>query len=347
MSDDNVQYELDSLRRRYDGFESAARMNSVARETGDLESKINKMPADIEQIRSRGYAFRSYLERKAEVFHNHWQDIRHRVSRAIDDEIGELRDDLDSVDVRIQKAERVTDAPEKLQSFLPQLESAIDSLENRIEAAEDRVKAIYSTLKQDVDSTIGQLRQINWICDRKDEASFDFLAGESVFLVAEAEWVATGKGKDDPDGFLFLTDQRLVFEQKEKVGKKLGMFGGKEVHELEWEIPLHQIESFEDENKGMFGGKDMLHFTLGSGAAYPKITVEVKGSADNKFWVKQIQRMIAGDTDDERAIEPDPEVVETLRNAPSECHVCGATIPMLVAGQSQVECAYCGTVIRL
>jgi hypothetical protein len=247
----------------------------------------------------------------------------------------------------VQKAERVVDVPEKLKMILPTLKSGVDQLENRVQAAEGRVKALYSTLKQDVDSTMSQMREINWFCDLKDEASFEFLAGESVFLAAEAEWVATGKGKEDPDGILFLTDQRLVFEQKEKVGKKLGMFGGKEVHEVEWEIPLHQVESFEPDNKGMFGGKDMLHFTLGRGAPYPKITVEVKGSADNKFWVKQIQRMIHGDTDDERAIEPDAELIEKIRNAPTACHVCGATVPKLVAGQNQVECAYCGAVIRI
>jgi len=125
------------------------------------------------------------------------------------------------------------------------------------------------------------------------------------------------------------------------------MFGGKQVQEVEWEIPLHQMESVEYENRGMFGGKDMLHFELGSGAPQAQLTVEVKGGADNKFWVKQIERMIAGETDDERAIEPDPEMLEGIREAPPKGHVCGATLPMLVAGQNQIECEYCGSVVRI
>jgi hypothetical protein len=189
-----------------------------------------------------------------------------------------------------------------------------------------------------------QLRKINWMCDRKDEASFDFLAGESMFLVAEAQW---DDGGDKPEGFLFLTDQRLVFEQKQKVGKKLGMFGGKEVHEEKWNALLPQVEKVEAENKGMFGGKDMLYITLGSGASYPKVIVEVKGGVDCKFWQKQIQRMVSGDASDERAIEPDPELIERLRSAPTECHVCGGKLPMIVAGQVQIECDYCGSVVRL
>ena len=127
----------------------------------------------------------------------------------------------------------------------------------------------------------------------------------------------------------------------------MGMFGGKEVHEMKWEIPLNQVEKVDPENKGMFGGKDMLNFSLGSGAPYGAFVVEVKGGVDCKFWAKQIDRMINGDATDERAIEPDPEMIERLREAPTECHVCGGKLPMLVAGQNQMECGYCGSVIRI
>ena len=95
------------------------------------------------------------------------------------------------------------------------------------------------------------------------------LAGAAALALAapaQAEWVATGKGGDDPDGIVYLTDQRLLFEQKEKTGKKLGLFGGKQTQELEWELPLNLIEKVQAENKGLFGGKDMLHFELGAGA---------------------------------------------------------------------------------
>ena len=57
--------------------------------------------------------------------------------------------------------------------------------------------------------------------------------------------------------------------------------------------------------------------------------------------------MISGDVSNERAIEPDPELVERLRKAPTECHVCGGTLPQIVAGQNQVECRYCGSVVRV
>jgi archaellum component FlaC len=346
MSDD-LGAKLGSLKRKFEQLVDDVRMSGVTREVGDLDGTVRKLPTDVEQVRSRGYAYRSYLEHKIEVLADHWRDIRHRVERSIDSESDDLRGDFDEVEKTVEMAERSAGSESRLDSILPRMETAIERLEQKIKAAEGRVRDIYGTLKQDLSKTVSQIREINWIMDQKEEASFEFMAGEAVFLAAEAEWVASGKGKDDPDGNIYLTDQRLIFEQKEKVGKKLGLFGGKKVQEVEWEIPLHQVEGVEAENKGMFGGKDMLNFTLGSGAPYAKITVEVKGGADCKFWAKQIDRMISGGAEDERAIPPDPEMLEALRDAPTECHVCGATLPKIVAGQNQIDCAYCGSVVRI
>jgi hypothetical protein len=338
---------LSSLQSRVRRLDSDARMSGIEREMSDLGATVKTLPSEIEELRTRGYAFRSYLERKAEVFSEHWDEIRRRVERSADEERRSLRREMNRVERHLERAEEAESEDEDtFAEALDELDDAIDDFESEAKSAEDRIENMYATLKRDVDEHERQVNNIRWFLDKKDEATFDFLAGESVYMVANAEWVATGKGRDDPDGQLFLTDQRLIFEQNEKVGKRLGLFGGKQVQEVEWEIPLHQVEGVEFENQGFFGGKDILHFTLGGGAPYAKITIEVKGSADNKFWVKQIQRMIAGDTDDERAIEPDPEVKETLKNAPTECHVCGGTLPMLVAGQNQVECQYCGSVIR-
>ena len=94
--------------------------------------------------------------------------------------------------------------------------------------------------------------------------------------------MATGKGKDDPDGILYLTDQRLVFEQKETTGKKLGLFGGKKDAGTRMGDSAPSDQGVKPENKGFLGGKDMLNFTLGSGAPYAAITVEVKGGVASR-----------------------------------------------------------------
>ncbi len=344
---DEASRKFASLKRTYDGLIRDVRMSDVERDVNSISESARSLPSKIKGIRERGYAFRSYLEHKAEVIQNHWEDIRHRVQQAIETESNGLREELQDVEKKLEAAERVADSEEKLAGRLELLTPGIERLEEKVKQAAIRVKDIYKTLQSDISGTESQLREIEWFLEQKEEASFNFLAGESLFLAAKAEWVATGKAKQDPDGIIFLTDQRLIFEQKETTGKTLGLFGGKKEQEVKWEIPLHQFEGVEAEKKGMFGGKDMLNFSLKSGAPYAKITVEVLGGVDCRFWGKQINRMVNGEVSDERAIEPDPELVASVRNAPTECHICGGILPKIVAGQNQMECMYCGAVIRL
>lgn len=344
---DEASSKFASLKRTYEGLIRDVRMSDVESEINRIGESARSLPEKIKGIRERGYVFRSYLENKAEVIQNHWDDIRHRVQRAIETESEGLREELEDVEKKLEAAERVADNETKLAPRLEMLEPAVSRLEEKVKQATSKVSDIYETLQNDIMKTESQLREIEWFLEQKEEASFDFLAGESLFLAAKAEWVVTGKGKKDPDGILYLTDQRLVFEQKETTGKRLGMFGGKQEQEVEWEIPLNQFESVTSDKKGMFGGKDMLEFSLSSGAPYAKITVEVKGGVDCRFWEKQVNRMVSGEASDERAIEPDPELVEAVRNAPTDCHVCGGTLPKIVAGQNQLECMYCGAIVRL
>lgn len=349
---DNPQFEaakksFASAEKKFNDLSSRARLNSVSNEVSSLATVVAKMPADIAEIRKRSYAFRSYLEHKAEVFAEHWADIRQRVEITLDTEANALTRLYDDIKLSLERVKRSESNPDRYIDAVKDFEGRVNQLETDISATTKRLTDMYSTLKRDVDDTTQQINEINWICDQRDEASFQFLAGENIFLAARSEWRKTGRAKDDPDGILFLTDQRLIFEQKETVGKTLGMFGGKKVQSVAWEVPLHLIEDFGDEKKGFFGGRDIVHFIMGSGASHPKISVEVKGRTTNKFWIAQIQRMMKGEANDERAIPPDEELLSTIRNAPTQCHVCGGTLPMLTAGQMQIECAYCGTVIRL
>ena len=118
---------------------------------------------------------------------------------------------------------------------------------------------------------------INWYLDQRDEASFPFLAGEALFLAAKAEWVATGKGKDDPDGILYLTDQRLVFEQKETTGKKAGFVRRQEDAGTGMGNPAASDRRREAGKQRLSGRQGYAQFHARFGRALRAITVEVKG----------------------------------------------------------------------
>lgn len=341
--------QFEALHSRFKDLYDNIKLPDVSSAITEASDNIQMLPSDIVKVRQRGYVFAAYMEQKSNVLGKRFNDVRHRIENAIQAEANTFQTDYRRLDSLFNEGERLAaTSPALLSGRLPSLEKQVEELEERIQATERKLTADLGTLPADASQAVDQLEDINWYLDQKDEASFKFLAGEALFLAAKAEWVATGKGKNDPDGILYLTDQRLIFEQKETTGKTLGLFGGKKVQEIEWEIPLHQITDVKAENKGFFGGKDMLYFTLKQGAPHaPQITVEVKGGVACKFWAAQVQRMLSGNTKDERAIQSDAEALEAIKKAPSACPSCGGTLPMLVAGQHQIDCVYCGAVIRV
>lgn len=349
MSDDKQQLldQLQSVLSSVSDLQRKATFSEVADALASSTSTLSQLPDKIAGIRKRGYAFAAYLEQKTEVLEKRWRLTKGAVERSIQSEMDRVRPLIEQAAQRVDNLEKLKHIALSLKNGLPDAEREVKSAEEALAEAVRRLQSSYSTLQSDISQTDSQLWRINWFLDQLDEASFKLLAGEALFLAAKAEWVATGKGGQDPDGILYLTDHRLIFEQKETTGKTLGLFGGKKVQEVEWEIPLNQVNGVTAENKGFFGGKDMLNFTFKGGAKFDRATIEVKGEADCKFWAAQIERMIAGGANDERAIKPDAEMLEAIRNAPTACPVCAATLPQLVANQLQIDCAYCGAVIRV
>lgn len=339
-----VTAKVSELKSQFTSMIDRVRLSAIGREITNLESRIKGLPGEIEAARSKGYAFRSYLENKANVLNEQWGEVNDEIKNWVDKEAQELRADLDEAEKFVETLDAQTAVSAATQQIAGRLEGIMQRLNAKVESAEQNIQGLYDSLEREFHQTQRQLTEINWIVEQWEEKSFDPQGSEAVFLAAEAEW---DDGKDKPEGMLFLTDKRLIFEQNEKTGKRFGMFGGKHTQGVLWESPVTAVEGVEAENRGMLGGKDMLNLRLGAGATYAAITVEVKGSADNKFWMKQIQRMAKGDANDERAIEPDPEMIERLRNAPTDCHVCGAVLPQITSGETQVACKYCGGVVRI
>lgn len=337
----NLGEKAAELKGRYEDFINRATLSSVASRISSITNDVARLPEMIADIRRRGYVYRSYLEQKGEVLAQQWRDSQGQIQLTINRESDELREQLNRAEAAIRQIDFRPTLP-----AISGLESTLNLLQEKIDAAETRVQDLFKTLENELQTTKNQIEEVKWFLQQKEEASFNFYPAEALFMAAKAEWVASGKGKEDPDGILFLTDQRLVFEQKETVGG--GLFRrGEQKHEKAWEVPLSAVEDIQPENKGFLGGKDMLHFSLGRGAPYPKITVEVKGGVDCKYWAREIKRLLSGDAKNERASQPDPELIEQLRKAPTQCHVCNGQLPRLVAGQTEVQCLYCGTVIRI
>ena len=45
----------------------------------DIETTLSLLPTEIEELRTRGYVFRSFLENKVNVLAEQWEEVQGRV----------------------------------------------------------------------------------------------------------------------------------------------------------------------------------------------------------------------------------------------------------------------------
>jgi hypothetical protein len=107
-------------------------------------------------------------------------------------------------------------------SRIPSAISAVEDLESKVNAAEGAIQGMYDSLQDDVYKMGRTLGKVEKALDELDEATFSPIATESVIMAVEAVMVEGSKeDKKDPKGILFLTDQRLLFEQKQEIATNL------------------------------------------------------------------------------------------------------------------------------
>jgi hypothetical protein len=150
-----------------------------------------------------------------------------------------------------------------------------------------------------------------------------------------------------------VTDERVLFEQKEEIVTKKKLFIPTEkqkIQELKWEVALGQLESAKAIERGGrilgIGKKELLELKFAEGAKIGNALLRLE--TDSDAWQVLVGRAKSGDIAGERTVEKDKAVVEAARMAPTKCTTCGATIAQpVVKGMMQIKCEYCGAVIRL
>lgn len=171
-------------------------------------------------------------------------------------------------------------------------ENTVETLETALDEADAVLEPLLAPLTEAMAQARARVADIKRYQAARENASFDFAPDEGVVLADKAEWVQTGKGRQDPDGVLFLTTQRVVFEQKERKGGFMGI-GGKKQHDLLFDLPLSAITAVAiDDQRAGLGVKDLLTLERADDEA---ITLEIKGGEDNALWQTWLQRALAGD----------------------------------------------------
>jgi hypothetical protein len=198
--------------------------------------------------------------------------------------------------------------------------------------------------------------------DALDSASFDLLPDEHGVAVCKAQWVSDNQ---QPEGMLFLTDSRLIFEQREERVIKRKLFSSEKelVQEKLWDTPVGAIAELQmdDKKSGLFGLKRQELLTLSFVERTRELpsdaTLHLKGGATNEAWLTLIRQVKSGQVAADLFGAPSPqellaaqteaEAAQPDAELPTRCPACNATLPPIYKGMKQVECQYCGTIVNI
>jgi hypothetical protein len=344
---EQLKKDIESIRSDLTDLIKKVSFSSIRDEAAELETRIANFPLRIQKIRERKYAFSKALEAQALEFQNQWAAKRIQVQNQISSQAMALQAQLRPLESRAAALSLGSTPALVVKTLL----NEVESFKTRVDSAEDAIEELFNSLKDEFDKSSHQADLIEKALDQSESASFGFLPGEAVFMTVKAVWTRDNKeDKEDPEGILFLTDQRLLFEQRQEIAKKKVLFVTTErekVQNLQFETPVASIESIKATKQGLFKNEDWLEFQLPSGSFAREVKLHLDGQ-DCNLWQQLINRVKTGDIASDRAIAVDTAAVEKARSAPTKCPSCGGAITKpVLRGQDSIKCDFCGELIRL
>lgn len=340
----SVQSDLNSL-------QSKVRLSSVINSIEDIDNKLAGLPQMIEGLRKRGYAFEKILDSQAQTLSQRWKMIVPTVRSRSHFQAQELSNSLPAIEAKMAHLASLSRAPSVARPVYSQVKTEIENLKTKAEAAESTLRGMYDEIESEYNKINAHLQDVDKMLTQLAQASFTLLPTEAGIMSVKATYTSgPKKDDDDPEGILYLTDQRLVFEQKEEVATKKVLFITTErklVQKMVFEVPLAMIEEVKPSKQGMFKNEDHLDISFAVGAPMQKAHLHLDGQDCNQ-WQALINRAKVKDFDADRAIAVSQAEVEKVKAAPTICPACGGVMnkPVL-RGQESITCDYCGNVIRL
>lgn len=341
------QLEIDRINREYAALERDGRLSDVYDSIGAIETKLTKMPLDLDALRRRGYVHSGQLEDRLAALDEKWDEMMPKVEAELNKQVPRLDRELDGVERKVALMSGGSAAA------ISGAGTAVTAMQSKLSAAKSAVRGMYDDLERELYAIETELRHVDWIMNQLGESP-EIRLREAEGPVAGVEAFWQQDGKEGPKGVLYLTDQRLLFEQKEEVvtKKRFGIFKAESemVHKLQLDIPVHAIESMQHSEEGGFmgmGKDDILELVCSADAAVSRVRLHLKGQ-DSSAWAGYIKRVQTGEIDDDR----DDDYLEEIEAAqalsgsfPTRCPNCFADVPPPPRGVSSVKCEFCGGLI--
>ncbi len=340
---DNIR----ALQTRIGWLQDSVRLAKVRDAVEDLQTTVNGMGQCIANLRQRGYVFEKELENQATNLVQQWALLYPNLQMQINTQSATLMNALRPIEMQMPQ---LNAAPAIAQSRLNSMRAAIDTLEDQVKSVERTIGGMYDQFDKQVYQTRKHLDEVEWMLTQLAEASFRLLPTEAGIMAVKAVWCKTGKEqKDDPEGVLYLTDQRFIFEQKEEIATKKVLFIATEkqkVQGLQLEAPVALVDNVQTSKAGLLKNEDHIEIRFASGA--PVQIAHFHIWQDCATWQGLINRAKSKDFDQARAVAIDQAEVEKVKAAPTQCPACGGAInQQVLRGQDTIKCEFCGNVIRL
>jgi hypothetical protein len=342
--------DIRSLQSKVGDLQGSVRLTKARDAVEDLQTTINGLTQKVATLRTRGYFFDINMENQAKAFVESWALLHPNLQSQINLQSSALMNSLRPIEMQMPQLTAAASNPASARGLLGSMQSAVKMLEEKVSATENTINGMYNKFNDQVYQFTKHLDEIEYLIKQLAEASFQLLPTEGGIAAIKAVWCKTGKEqKGDPEGVLYLTDQRIIFEQKEEIVTKKVLFVATEkqkVQQLQIECPVALVDKIETSKQGMLKNEDHIEVRFSSGA--PVEVAHFHIWTDNSKWQQLINRAKSKDFDKDRAVAIDQADVDKVKTAPSQCPSCGGNITQVVMrGMDKITCEYCGFVIRL
>ncbi|MBI4731121.1 MAG: hypothetical protein HY781_03145, partial [Chloroflexi bacterium] len=254
--------DISALQTKVGWLQQSVRLTKARDAVEDLQTKVNSAVQRIANLRQKGYVFEKELEDQAANFAQQWISLYPPINQQVNMQSMNLQASIRPIETQMSQLAVAARNPAAARPLLATVQSQVNMLEDKVSAAENAINGMYNQFENQVYQFGKHLDDVESMLTNLAEASFQLMPTEGGIAAVKAVWCKTGKEqKDDPEGVLFLTDQRILFEQKEEVATKKVLFIATEkqkVQQLAWEAPAAMLDKVSTSKQGLLKNEDHI-----------------------------------------------------------------------------------------
>lgn len=288
--------DINELQARYEDLQNKVKLGDLRQQVSQAADQVKAVADTLTSVRGRGYTLDKGLDEGVSSLNGQWAQAQAAAVKQLDEQVPALAASLQPLESRMLMMVAASTNPAVAQPMVAVVRTTLDAVEKRLKTLAESIAALLKAPAEQAKALEARLSTINDMLKLFAEATFKLQPGESPVAAERAAWFRHGdkKADDDPDGFIFLTTRRLLFEQNEKVATKKFLFittASETIHQLLLDVPLAQVGAITPRDMGFLGLGEHMEVAF-EGASVPSAHFQL--GADNVKWQKMIEDAKAG-----------------------------------------------------